>query len=249
MIQLARHSSRRKTAIGGRARVGKIARLPKSLRNELNSRIQDGEPGKSLVAWLNSLPKVKAILNAQFGGRPILSQNLSEWVCGGYRDWLFQEQALELVRRMKEDDTELTEAGDMKVIDLLSRRLTARFFVLFQEVSRLDGDPAAQLELLHRLGRDVAALRRTDQWADRMKLEHDRLQLQRDQFEVDQEAGHFQWAWENSKRVVAYLNNRFDRREEIERAVHTGNFNPLDANGMDDPPQDHEQPAVKPNQT
>jgi len=239
----------RNPASGGRSRIGKIARLPKTIRDELNSRIQDGEPGKSLVAWLNSIPKVKAVLNAQFGGRPITSQNLSEWVRGGYRDWLFQEQALELVRRMKEDDTELAEAGDMKVVDLLARRLTARFIVLFQEVSRLDGDPAAQLELLHRLGRDVAALRRSDQWADRMKLERDRLQLERDQFEVDQEADRFQWAWQNSKRVVAYLNNRYDRREKIERAMHTGNLNQLDANEMEDPPPAPEDPAIKPNQT
>jgi hypothetical protein len=69
-------------------RTGKIARLPREIREQLNRRLQDGEPGKKLVEWLNSLPEVKAALNTQFGGRRVSEQNLSEWKAGGYRDWL-----------------------------------------------------------------------------------------------------------------------------------------------------------------
>ena len=59
-------------------RNGKIARLPHMVREELNRRIRDGEEGKKLVAWLNGLPKVKAVVAAEFGGKPISEQNLSE---------------------------------------------------------------------------------------------------------------------------------------------------------------------------
>jgi hypothetical protein len=48
----------------------------------------DGEEGKRLVAWLNALPKVQAIVAAEFGGNAIREQNLSEWKQGGYRDWV-----------------------------------------------------------------------------------------------------------------------------------------------------------------
>ncbi|MGA3267891.1 MAG: hypothetical protein ABSE16_13835 [Verrucomicrobiota bacterium] len=58
-------------------RNGKIARLPGVIRDELNRRLQDGEPGKNLVQWLNGLPKVKKLLADQFAGRPIARQNLS----------------------------------------------------------------------------------------------------------------------------------------------------------------------------
>jgi len=34
----------------GATRNGKIARLPKDIREELNRRLEDGEPGKHLVA-------------------------------------------------------------------------------------------------------------------------------------------------------------------------------------------------------
>ena len=45
---------------------------------QLNQRLQNGEPGKLLVAWLNSRPEVQAILAAP---------NLSAWRKGGYVDW------------------------------------------------------------------------------------------------------------------------------------------------------------------
>jgi hypothetical protein len=47
-------------------RNGKIARLPAAMRDELNQRLLDGQPGKELVEWLNGLPKVQALLKAEF---------------------------------------------------------------------------------------------------------------------------------------------------------------------------------------
>jgi hypothetical protein len=42
-------------------RNGKIARLPAAIREEFNLRLFEGEQGKPLVVWLNSLPKVKEV--------------------------------------------------------------------------------------------------------------------------------------------------------------------------------------------
>jgi hypothetical protein len=46
--------------------------------------LSDGEPGRDLVAWLNGLPEVQRVVIAEFGGRPVREQNLSEWKQGGY---------------------------------------------------------------------------------------------------------------------------------------------------------------------
>ena len=35
---------------------GKIGRLPKAFRDEVNLRLENGQKGPTLVAWLNSLP-------------------------------------------------------------------------------------------------------------------------------------------------------------------------------------------------
>ena len=75
------------------SRIGKIARLPYSIREQLNLKLHDGISAKSILPWLNSLPEVKAVLAADFDNRPISKQNLSEWKHGGHRDWLLQFHA------------------------------------------------------------------------------------------------------------------------------------------------------------
>ena len=56
------HHDRRKHRGGSMSHNGKIARLPHAIRNQLNLRLQDGEQGKNLVQWLNSLTEVKFVL-------------------------------------------------------------------------------------------------------------------------------------------------------------------------------------------
>src|SRR6266581_8689373 len=79
-------------------RIGKIARLPHSIREQLNLRLHDHQPHKTILPWLNSLPEVKAILAADFDNRPITKQNLSEWKQGGFRDWLLQYHASQFLQ-------------------------------------------------------------------------------------------------------------------------------------------------------
>src|SRR5712672_2054430 len=82
------------------SRIGKIARLPYSIREQLNLQLHDGIPAKSILPWLNSLPEVKALLAADFDNRPISKQNLSEWKHGGHRDWLLQYHASQFLQFM-----------------------------------------------------------------------------------------------------------------------------------------------------
>ena len=80
------------TDLNVHSHTGKIGRLPSEIRNQLARGLREGIPAVRLVAWLNSLPEVQAILASDFGGRPINEQNLSKWKVRGYPDWL-QEQA------------------------------------------------------------------------------------------------------------------------------------------------------------
>ena len=75
------------------ARIGKIARLPESIREEVGRRMENGEMGPELIPWLNSLPETKAILDKWFGGRPINPQNLSEWRRGAHRTNVERKEA------------------------------------------------------------------------------------------------------------------------------------------------------------
>ena len=60
-------------------RNGKIARLPRAVRHELSCRLSEGEPGASLVEWLNERDDVKTVLAARFGGRTVSEQTPSGW--------------------------------------------------------------------------------------------------------------------------------------------------------------------------
>jgi hypothetical protein len=84
-----------------------LARLPKHVRHQLNGRLEDGEPGKPLVDWLNGLPEVQEVLKLRFAGQPISEQNLSEWKQGGYLEWLKLQESRYLVQHLAEQAEDL----------------------------------------------------------------------------------------------------------------------------------------------
>ena len=85
-------------------RNGKIARLPQAVREVINQRLADGEPGKALVTWLNGRPEVMAVLDRDFGGRGILEQNLSKLRQGGFVDWQRHLESLEIALNPTQSD-------------------------------------------------------------------------------------------------------------------------------------------------
>ena len=116
------------------SRFGKIARLPLDIREQLNRRLQDGEIGKELVVWLNSVPEVQAVLKAEFGDRPVNEPNLSDWRTGGYEDWLVQQETMQQVNQLVANAKELGGASNTPLSELLATCLAARYVV---ELSRL----------------------------------------------------------------------------------------------------------------
>jgi len=159
-------------------RNGKIARLPQSIREQINRRLQNGDEGKQIVEWLNALPEVTAQLAAEFDGQPINEPNLSHWKLGGYRDWEAQQEALEAVRRFRADAPAWSRAAGRQLADELALCLTARILVALQQTPSAEDDPAGQLERLRQLGVDLARLRKGDHNAAWLRIERGKLDLQ-----------------------------------------------------------------------
>ncbi len=84
------------------SRNGKIAHLPRAIRDQLNQRLDDGQEAKELAAWLNSLPEVQAVLTTHFERRPINEVNLSQWKQGGFVNWQSLQQRREWLARLIE---------------------------------------------------------------------------------------------------------------------------------------------------
>src|SRR5450432_1986217 len=163
-------------------RNGKIARLPRSVRQELNRRLDEGEQGKKLVAWLNALPEVQAIVVAEFGGKAIREQNLSEWKQGGYRDWLAQREALEMVGRLGEDAVEWNAEGRAPLNrHTLALFLVARYAVATRRVAETGGREGWRM--LREMCGDIMELRKGDHSAERLQIERARLELAKEKTE------------------------------------------------------------------
>lgn len=156
------------------ARRGKIARLPLEIRQQLNDRLRNGEPGAQLVNWLNSLPEVQAAMQAEFDAKPIREQNLSQWRKGGYAQWLEMQEAVERAGPVAAEANKFAEAAGKPVTDVMTTWLSARYVIAskqWEDAHRDSPDHHARFLRMRALCRDFVALRRADHQAERLKLD------------------------------------------------------------------------------
>jgi len=156
---------------------GKIARLPASIREELNQRLFDGETGRRLVAWLNGLPAVQAIVAAEFRGQPMAEYNLSRWKKTGYKSWRRAREMREAGAAMIQ---ELPEMPELTRKTLLNRVAVLFTGDLVMQLRRLDAmregtkKSRRQRDLMERF----LTLRRADLEAERLRVEQKKLAFQ-----------------------------------------------------------------------
>ena len=173
--------------------VGKIGRLPQSIRDKLGHRIEDGKLGKELVKWLNGLPDVKRVLKDYYGGRPITEQNLSEWKQGGHQDLLRHQETRGFVQHLHEkakelkvyyeDDEWFTEVDTSEDLAVM---LAAELARLTEALLKTTDDPQAQMRLLREALHELNQLRRHNHRAARLK--RDQLLWQREEDLLDEKA-------------------------------------------------------------
>ncbi len=118
------------------------------------------------------------IAATQFGGKAIREQNLSEWKQGGYRDWLAKQEALEIAERLREDATEWNAEGRGALTDTVAHWLAARYAVATRRVAETGGREGWRL--LREMCADIVALRKGDHTAERLQIERERLELEKE---------------------------------------------------------------------
>jgi hypothetical protein len=169
-----------------KTRNGKIARLPLYIRNELNRRLQDGEPGVTLVGWLNGRKDVQEVLQEEFGGRAVTEQNLSEWKQGGYEDWLRHEEARAFVQNLAEQSDELDETADgLEISDRFASVLAAEMTRLAELLLERETDPEKRWQRLREIHRELSQLRHDDHRAVRTLIKRESWKRQTER--VDEE--------------------------------------------------------------
>lgn len=152
------------------ARPSKISRLPRVVVAELNERLLDNEPGNQLADWLNSRPEVQAVLEKEFGGRPITESNLSDWRLGGHAEWRRHQERLEAATAMLRQAEELNAAtpGDGAVTDRMASVAAATLAQLLGGAMALPADDPKRQDAALGVVRELIRLRRTDHELRRM---------------------------------------------------------------------------------
>jgi hypothetical protein len=156
-------------------RNGKIARLPQNIRNQLNRRLEDGEPGKEVVKWLNTLPIVQAVLKEQFDGQPVNEPNLVAWRQGGYQEWLEHQERCGIIQRLREEAEELkVDAEDVEnlieedVSEYFAVKLETELVRMAETLLKETGDPQERWRRLREALHELGQLRRQNHRAARL---------------------------------------------------------------------------------
>jgi hypothetical protein len=176
------------------AGTGKVARLPVAIRQELNWRLLNGEEGRQLVAWLNGLPEVQALMAAHFQGQPIGEMNLSRWKHGGFVAWCEQQMALASVATVFEHSNDLQQAARNGLTDRMKIVLTAR---LARELQGLDSmsEGAEKTKACRELIGTLSLLKRGEAQDERLRLEREKLAFRRQAREEEV------WKWTKRERI------------------------------------------------
>jgi hypothetical protein len=160
---------------------GKIARLPRNIRDELNQRLENGEPADAILPWLNALPEVQAMLADQFAASPVNQQNLTNWRHGGYQYWLEGREHHNLVRELVQDAKEFTALpGAPDLARQMSTVFLAELVLSARKAQTELTDPAEQFERLRSLLHAVSQVRREDCLTERLALDRERQALRQE---------------------------------------------------------------------
>jgi hypothetical protein len=135
----------------GHKRNGKIARLPKAVRDKINQWIDDGRTYPQIIKDLGE------------DAKDLKPNHLSEWRKGGYEDYLRHHEWRDQLRILRENGSEMTELTDGPKFQetLVQIALTEIFRVLEQRELKPDSLNYIRLfNALARLNREALGLRK-----------------------------------------------------------------------------------------
>lgn len=202
------------------ARTGKIASLPFEIQRQVNLRLLNNQRGETLLAWLNELAEVRAVLDACFEGEEVTHSNLTNWRQGGYQDFLKERAEVERMRALSSHLADVAEAGG-SVYAGLSTVLGEKLSMLFsswtpEQQQELLSSPKSLIGLL-----SAAASLQTSQTGEK-KLAIDQKKLAQKERELaqrerDQDRREREFQWKTAELFVAHA-----KRPEIQAILTSG---------------------------
>jgi hypothetical protein len=115
-------------------RTGKIARLPKTLRDAVNTALRDGATAAAVIK-LVSAAAANGTTNGDGSAIEIPNeQNITNWRDGGYQDWLKEQERLDDMRAKREFALRVVQENEGSKIHEAGLNLAAsQIFELLQD--------------------------------------------------------------------------------------------------------------------
>ena len=176
------------------ARNGKIAKLPRHIRDHINRAFDSGQTAVYITEQLNKLPEVKATLEAHFGGRPITQNNLSEWKAGGYRDWLARQELLRQKSEFSADANELAETAKGLPDSLFGMALLDYARLIKNAEKETPEEFEKKRKALSSMVSDVVRLRRCETQVRGVAVQEERLERDREKTAEEMFQKFMEWA-------------------------------------------------------
>jgi hypothetical protein len=149
-------------------RLGKIAQLPKPIRDDLNRRLDNGHQSPELLEWLNSLPEIQELVATKFEHQPITKSNLSHWRRGGYQDWRADQLREARLQRISESGAPQEPSETANLFENFARMTIAELALDLDALPKRCGEKRTQK--LHHLIRDLARLQNSHNHTRRTAL-------------------------------------------------------------------------------
>jgi hypothetical protein len=201
------------------ARIGKIARLPAGVREELNQRLRNGQLGTHILPWVNGLPEAQAVVAEFFQGQEINAQNLSDWRAGGYKEWEEQQDKTHRIRELAQFAAKLTQANGGSIAEGAAAIASGKLLELLEPAA--DGAPMDK-DTLGDVVQALVALRsaeigkgRLDLETEKLKRKDEELRLAREKFKRETAELFLKWYSDERAREVAAA--PVSNREKIEK--------------------------------
>src|SRR6187402_3437894 len=116
------------------ARLSKISKLPRPIREDLNERLDRNDTARSILKWLNAVPAVQEMLKISFNSEPVNEQNITNWRHSGFAAWQLRQDFMDRLEILQNESEDFTPAAE-KMADHAAQLLAVHFALLLSPSS------------------------------------------------------------------------------------------------------------------
>jgi len=129
------------------------------------------------------------------------------------------QEAMAEVRRVVAEAEELSASADGALTDHLATWIAGRYAIATRQLSADSGNGAVDWSLLRAFCQDVVDLRRGDHSAESLRIERERLEMEKAEAKEDLQTKFREWAEENREKICAGFTTQAEKIDLLGTAM------------------------------